>query len=221
MYEDQPTHQSPPAPGETAEFLVSRGPVSILEELRDTEFPVGRRGYDREAVNAYIDRVAELVEDLVATRSPQFAVNRALQDLGEETAGILRQAQETARQMTERSKSDARECLKQTEQETQRQRAEAAAHVRRLDDDADRIWEERQRLIGNTRSLAEALLKLADDAEERFPAEPSQPTGGLPESQAVIDEPVDEAVPGAGTGEEAPQGNDGPSVHGYLAAHQD
>jgi cell division initiation protein len=194
MYDDQPTHQTLPAVGETAEFLASRGPTSILEELRDAEFPVALRGYDREAVNAYIDRVAELVEDLAATRSPQVAVNRALQDLGEETAGVLRQAQDTARQMTERSQAEARERLEEADREARRRREEAAAHVRRLDEDADRIWEERQRLIANTRSLAESLLKLADDAEERFPAERPQPTDGLSDSEEVAGDAVEEGA---------------------------
>ena len=192
MYEDQPTNQTLPAVGETAEFLASRGPTSILDELRDAEFPVALRGYDREAVNAYIDRVAELVEDLAATRSPQVAVNRALQDLGEETAGILRQAQDTARQMTERSETEARERLEEADREARQLRDEAAAHVRRLDEDADRIWEERQRLIENTRSLAESLVKLADDAEERFPAERPEPGDGPPESQEAAGEAVEE-----------------------------
>jgi cell division initiation protein len=139
MFEEQETHQTEPLSGETAEFLVARGPTPILDELREAEFPMARRGYDREAVDAYIDRVAVLVEDLVATRSPQFAVNRALQDLGQETAGILRQAQDTARQMTDRAREQARERVEDATREVEAQRAEAAASVRRLDEDADRI----------------------------------------------------------------------------------
>jgi DivIVA domain-containing protein len=183
MYEDQDTHQTQPVSGETAEFQLSRGPTSILDELRDTEFPFARRGYDRDVVDAYIDRVAVVVEDLVATRSPQFAVNRALQDLGAETAGILREAQDTARQMTDRAREQARERVEEATREAENQRTEAAAFVRRLDEDADRIWEERQRLIDNARSLAKDLVKLADDAEERFPAERPQPSDALAEGQ--------------------------------------
>ena len=194
MYDDQPTHQSLPQVGETAEFLVSRGPTSVLDELRDTEFPLARRGYEREAVHAYIDRVADLVEDLVATRSPQFAVQRALKDLGEETAGILSQAQDTARQMTERTETEARERLERADREATRRRAEAAEQVRRLDDDADRIWEERQRLIRDTRSLAEALLKLADDADERFPQQGDEPTGQATDDREVVEEPAEDSA---------------------------
>jgi chromosome segregation ATPase len=156
---------------------------------------MARRGYDREAVDAYIDRVAVLVEDLVATRSPQFAVNRALQDLGQETAGILRQAQDTARQMTDRAREQARERVEDATREVEAQRAEAAASVRRLDEDADRIWNERQRLIDNARSLAKDLVRLADEAEERFPAERPQPGDAPADSQDSDEEPTGETEP--------------------------
>jgi DivIVA domain-containing protein len=168
MLEDEFT--SEPRPKEdTDEFLPGSGPASILDEIRDVEFPVVRRGYDPHAVEAYVARVAQLVDDLEATRSPQYAVQRALENVGEETASILRQAQETARQMTSRSKAQAHERLQDAEQESTRLRLEAEAHVRRIEGDAERIWAERQRLIEDTRTLAEAVLRAADDAHERIP----------------------------------------------------
>ena len=186
MYEDQATEQSPPAPSDTAEFLAGPGRVSILDEIREAEFPLVRRGYDRDSVEAYIARVGQLVEDLEATRSPQGAVDRALEELAGETAGILRQAQESANQITTRSAAEASERLERAERRASAREAEAEAHVRRLDGDTDRIWAERRRLIDDTRGLAEALLKLADDAQERFP----------PESRAAAPEAVNGGPPG-------------------------
>lgn len=199
IYEDQPTEQSLPAPGDTAEFVAHLGRASILEEIREAEFPLVRRGYDRESVDAYIARVSQLVEDLEATRSPQGAVNRALEELGEETSGILRQAQESANQITARSAAEATERLERAEREATAREAEAEAHVRRLDDDTDRTWEERRRLIDDARGLAESLLKLADDADERFPAEPRD----VPEPDAVeesTEDDVSEQAPGVDVG---------------------
>lgn len=161
---------------ETAEILPGPGPSTVVDEISGVAFPVVRRGYDREAVETYVARVSQLVAELDATRSPQHAVKRALERVGEETASILRQAQETAQQMTARAEARGREREQQAEREARRMKAEAQAEVRRLDADTDRIWEERQRLLEDTRKLAELLLRVADDAEERFPPELPEPS---------------------------------------------
>jgi hypothetical protein len=153
-----------------------------------------RRGYDRRAVDAYVARVTRLVAELDAIRSPPRAVERALERVGEETVNILRQAEETAQQMTSRAETRSREREQRAERETRRMTAEAQAEVRRLDADTDRIWEERQRLIEDTRKLAELLLRVAYDAEQRFPpelADPSRstrPSEGDRESEDTTDD---------------------------------
>lgn len=172
---------SPAGADETAELIPGPGPSTVVDEIRHVEFPVARRGYDREAVDAYVARVTQLVAELDATRSPQQAVKRALERVGEETASILRQAQQTAQEMIARSETRAREREQQAEREARRMKADAQAEVRRLDEDTDRIWEERQRLIEDTRKLADLMLRVADDAEERFPSEPvEEPQAGEP-----------------------------------------
>jgi DivIVA domain-containing protein len=188
MFEQQATHESPPS-SETAEHLLAAPPASVLDEIREAEFPIARRGYDPDAVDAYIAHVSRLVEDLVATRSPQLAVNRALENLGDETAGILREARESARRMTERAETKVRHQLEELDREVRAQRAEAEADVRRLGEDADRIWGEREQLVEDTRRLAEALLKIADDAHGRFP---SKPLASSPAAAVTTDREVEE-----------------------------
>src|SRR5690606_19768181 len=51
-----------------------------------------------------------------------------------------------------------------------------------LDDDIERLWQERQRLIDATRDLAARLRATADDAEARIP--PADPGGGPPPAPA-------------------------------------
>jgi DivIVA domain-containing protein len=196
MHEQEALIQPPPTSTDTAEFLLSQGPASVLDEIREVDFPVVRRGYDRDAVEHFIARVSQMVEDMVATRSPQLAVNRALENLGEETAGILRQAQDTARQITERSSAGARERLERAEREATRLQAEAEAAVRRLEADSARVRRERHRLIEDTRRLADGLLKVADDADERFPAEPEQATNNLPDAGSTDAPSSDAPEPG-------------------------
>lgn len=154
---------------DTVEYLLADDPDPTLDALGDVRFPVVRRGYDRGAVDAYVTRVSLRLAELESASSPQDAIQRALDEVGQETAGILRQAQETARQMTTRAEAQARERLQHAVREAGRLLTDAEADVRRLDKDTDRIWAERQRLIDDVRRLAESLLGMADDALDRFP----------------------------------------------------
>lgn len=143
-----------------------------IEPVLEAEFPVVRRGYDRDAVDAYVMRTRQLVAELQATRTPDSAVRRALERVGEEVSGILRRAHETADEITAQSRIEADDRLQRAMREAQEITATAKAQLRDLDADADRIWAERQRIIDDARALAEDLLNLADTAAERFaPAE--------------------------------------------------
>ncbi len=139
-----------------------------LAEVRDVEFPIALRGYEREAVDAYVKRVNRLVSDLEASRSPDAVVRRALDQVGEETSGILQRAQETASEITARSRASADDRIREAEREASAVTADAEERVRELEADFGRIWAERDRLLKEVRDLAERLLATADDAE-RFP----------------------------------------------------
>src|SRR3954447_1590836 len=56
-----------------------------LDGIREPEFPIALRGYDREAVDAYVDHVMRVIADLEAGRSPQSAIKHALDQVSEET----------------------------------------------------------------------------------------------------------------------------------------
>jgi DivIVA domain-containing protein len=80
---------------------------SVPSEIGDVSFPVSVRGYDRRAVDAYVERVHQLLVELELTRSPEAAVKHALQRVGEQTKGILEQAGETAEQITVAARQEA------------------------------------------------------------------------------------------------------------------
>ncbi|MEA2449430.1 MAG: hypothetical protein QOG63_1362 [Thermoleophilaceae bacterium] len=132
------------------------------------------RGYDRDAVDAYVDRVNRTIAELEAGRSPQAAIRNALDQVGEETSGILERAHETADGITARSRAQAEERM-QTARREAREIVEAAeTRTRVLDADADEIWRERKRLIDDTERVAAELAELADAANRRFPAETAE-----------------------------------------------
>jgi cell division initiation protein len=153
----------------------------VLERVRRTDFPIAFRGYDRAAVDAYVADIAELVAELEATTSREAVVERALEQVGEETTEILKRAHETAAEVTARARAQAEGRLQRAETEADELRREAEDQVRRVHADAGAIWEERSHLIEDMRALAEELLAVADNALERMPVpEAREPLSGGP-----------------------------------------
>jgi glyoxylase-like metal-dependent hydrolase (beta-lactamase superfamily II) len=153
-------------------------PLSTLPDdpvrlAADVDFPIVLRGYDRIAVDAYVKQTAQLVAELQATRSPEAAVRRALERVGEQISGILQRAHDTAEQITALSRSEAEDRLEVARQEAAQIRVDAESKVKELDVDADRIWAERHRILTDIRKLSDELQLLANTAVERFPPEPA------------------------------------------------
>lgn len=153
-----------------------------LESLPDdplavvnADFPVALRGYDRMAVDAYVQQTAQLVAELQATRSPEAAVRRALERVGEQISGILQRAHETAEQITVQSRREAEDRLEKARVEAAEIAAAAQRRVNDLDADTDRIWAERHRIVDDARDLAQQLVALAETAAERFPPAETTP----------------------------------------------
>jgi hypothetical protein len=144
-------------------------PVRVAAEV---DFPVALRGYDRVAVDAYVQRMSHLVAELGATRSPEGAVQRALERVGAQISGVLERARDSAEQITAQSRREAEDRLEVTGQEAVQIVAAAAHRVEDLDAEAERIGAER-RLIGDACELAGQLIALTDAANRRFP--PNEP----------------------------------------------
>ena len=168
----------------------------------DADFPAAMRGYERHAVDDYVQRTRRLVAELQATRSPEAAVRRALERVGEQVSGILQRAHETAEQITAQSRSEGEDRLQQARREARQIVDAAERRARELDADTDRIWVERQRIVADAEELSGQLLGLARDAASRFPDDDARPEPVLDFEPAVdpvqapeLDEPgVDETV---------------------------
>jgi DivIVA domain-containing protein len=156
-----------------------------LDDIREPEFPIALRGYDRDAVDAYVQDVTRLIARLQASRSPQAAIKHALDQVSEETKGILERAHETADGITSRSQAQAADRLQRADEEARELIAAAETKARVLDNDADEIWRERKRLVDDVQRVADELTELADAASRRFPAEetaeePADETAEIP-----------------------------------------
>ena len=91
----------------------------ILKDARTVEFPVALRGYDRTAVDRYVERMSRLITELEMSSSPEAAVRHALDEVSEETRDILQRAHQTAEEITARSRAKADDRLQQAERESQ------------------------------------------------------------------------------------------------------
>jgi DivIVA domain-containing protein len=166
---------SPDESGEPAERR------SVPAEIRDVSFPHSVRGYDRGTVDAYVQRVQDVVAELEVTRSPEAAVRHALANVGEQTKGILEHAGETAEQITaaarreakrnaERAQSEAEDLVAKAKAEAAEVRstakAEAEATVAQAQNEADERLRRTQEEITTLRDEAEARMReLGADTE--------------------------------------------------------
>jgi cell division septum initiation protein DivIVA len=182
-------------------------PDDPVPDVADVDFPVALRGYDRLAVDAYVRRTSQLVAEMQATHSPEAAVRRALERVGEEVSDILKRAHETASQITTKSRSDAEDRLEAARVESAEITAGAERRLRELDAETDRIWSERHRIVEDAQALAQQLLVLAQSAAERFPAAEEIEAEGEEDGAAteLFDEEQPAAIPGVEPPEEGPE----------------
>jgi len=186
-----------------------RTPAEQSADLGAANFPTVWRGYEPSAVDAYVRRVDRTISELAAERTPQDVVRRALDRVGEQTSTILREADETAERMTAKSRAEADDRVQGAEREANDITARARSRLRDLDADIDRIWLERQRLIDDTRKLADRLLTVADNAEERFPPE-----------EDVSEAARDGSTTGAGIGSAALDDDEDPDEDTLADTHK-
>jgi DivIVA domain-containing protein len=152
-----------------------------IASVRDVTFPIALRGYDRDAVDEFVREVNRILAELQVGRSPRAAIRHALDQVSEETFGILERAHETADEITARSRSQADDRLQWAEREAREAIAAATERVQALDADAERVWQERQRLLDDVTRISTDLTAIVEDAAVRFPAEPDAETTALPE----------------------------------------
>jgi DivIVA domain-containing protein len=97
----------------------------LLQEARDVDFPTGLRGYDRAAVDRYVERLTRLITELEMSSSPESAIRHALDEVSEETRDILHRAHQTADEITTRARAKADERLQQAEHDAHEMLASA------------------------------------------------------------------------------------------------
>src|SRR5437588_10942886 len=91
----------------------------ILQDARSVEFSAALRGYDRDQVDRYVEKMSRLITELEMSSSPEAAVRHALDEVSDETRDILLRAHQTAEEITARSRAKADDRLQTAEGESQ------------------------------------------------------------------------------------------------------
>ena len=149
---DATSDAAPAAPEEETAFLKVRDRVPA--EIRNVSFPVSMRGYDRAAVEAYVQRVNRVIAELEVSRSPQAAIRHALDRVGEQTVAILREARESAERIAAAARDDA-------DQTIQEAKAEAADLVVNASADAEQERAAAKQTLVDTQTEANELVSQA------------------------------------------------------------
>jgi hypothetical protein len=184
-----------PYTDETASTQRFTRSASASERLREADFPIVVRGYHRQTVDLFIAELLELVDDLESHQTREGVVQKALGELGEETAGILQRAHETADDITARSRAQADARLQRAEREAEILRRDADEYAEQVVVDTKALWEDRQRLIEDIRQLADDVLGTADDAIERLTL-PEQIGGEVVEETETVALTPEAEIPG-------------------------
>ena len=179
-------------------------------QIRDASFPQAMRGYDREAVHAFLERVADWLERTGQATETSPELTSEIEKVGERTTGILAAAEEAAAKIRRETKEyadglrasaeeesrstklnaaqKADELIAEAEEKAERIIDEAILRRRRLNQAVTTLIERRDEIADETRDLAERLLEAVEEFRER-------------DSAADAEEDADVEAPPAG-GEE-------------------
>jgi DivIVA domain-containing protein len=98
------------------------------QDIERRDFPIGRRGYEPEAVDAHLRRLAEEVDDLRRAERPSAASLATA--ASEQVRSIVEAAETTAADITRSAEDDAARTRQRAQSEADQTRADAAEQAR-------------------------------------------------------------------------------------------
>jgi DivIVA domain-containing protein len=128
------------------------------QSIEKRDFPIGRRGYEPEAVDAHLARIAEEVEEL-RRRTGGGSASKA------SPASLAQAASEQVRSIVEAAESSAAAIERGAQDEALRIRDEAESDARQTRDDA---VAQSQESVGNVRSATTQMLQRVDAMESEL-----------------------------------------------------
>jgi DivIVA domain-containing protein len=131
----------------------------VPPELLNVSFPVAMRGYDRDAVEAYVKRINRVIAELKVSASPRAAVTHALEQTEQQVSGLLQRARDTGEEIVASARQEAEEIVSSA-------KAEAAELHVNISAEADAIKAEAEQARADARSEAEDILARSQQEAE-------------------------------------------------------
>jgi F0F1-type ATP synthase membrane subunit b/b' len=154
-----------PAADEGDDFPELR--ARVPPALRNISFPSAARGYERKAVDSYVNQVNRLIAELEVGRSPQAAVRHALERVGEQTKALLEQARETAEEITGSARAEAGEEIARARAEAEEITARARAAEAEAEEVVAGARAEAGEIVARARTEAgEVVARASGEAEQ-------------------------------------------------------
>jgi DivIVA domain-containing protein len=144
----------------TPELDIPQRRDKVPREIRDVSFPAAVRGYERRAVDAYVERVNRMIAELEVGSSPQAAVRRALDRVGEQTSGVLQRAREVAEEITSTALAEAEEITSSARAEAEQSLEEVKLQSHQL---RGRSKEEADQILATAQAAAADQLRQAEE----------------------------------------------------------
>ena len=153
--------ESAPRPGQPTQSAGSQqGRDRVRTDIRDVSFPIAVRGYERRAVNAYVERVNRVIAELETGSSPRAAVRHALDRVGEQLGDVLQHARRAAEEITS-------EALAEAEATTAKASTEAEQIMENVERQADQLRGRSKRqadeMLARAREQAANLMRAAEE----------------------------------------------------------
>ena len=108
-----------------------------IERIRSATFAIARKGYDKREVERFLNKLADWLESGGGDQARSDLVKRELERVGEKTARILSEAEDSAELLRNEAEQEANLVLNRAREQAARARQSADEYGARTRQDAD------------------------------------------------------------------------------------
>jgi DivIVA domain-containing protein len=135
-----------------------------IERIRSATFTIARKGYDKREVERFLQKLADWLEAGGGDQARSDLVKRELERVGEKTAGILSQAEDSAESLRAEAEQEASTTLNRAREQSTETRKSADEYAGRTRGEADQYAQNARRDAEN--EAQETRARAAQEARE-------------------------------------------------------
>jgi cell division septum initiation protein DivIVA len=170
-----------------------------LDRIRNPNFPLARRGYERREVDNFLFSLAEWLERGGHDEAEGYAVSRKLQRAGETTARVLATAQAEAEQILKEAQAEANKRVRDATASAEKRLESATAQAQRIVEESERrqgaLEEVIRDLQSRRRHVVDEIQRLREVLGAAVAAQSAVQPRPKPVAADADDEPTRVAAP--------------------------